>query len=73
MARRCSGASFANITWCQKGRNKAAWKSEFESHGARPVHQIISMIKWIQTRRLSIKLSLSLTWYRVRHLGLRDS
>ena len=31
------------------------------SHGARPVHQIISMIKWIRTSRLSIKNSLSLT------------
>ena len=29
------------------------------SHGARPIHQIISMIKWIQTSRLSIKKSLS--------------
>jgi len=25
------------------------------SHGARPVHLIITMIKWIRTRRLSIK------------------
>jgi len=34
------------------------------SHGARPVHQIIAMIKWIRTSRLSIKNSLSLrvTW-----------
>ena len=30
------------------------------SHGARLVHQIISMIKWIRTRRFSIKRSLSL-------------
>ena len=29
------------------------------SHGARPVHQIISMIKRIRTSRLSIKNSLS--------------
>jgi len=29
------------------------------SHGARPVHQIISMIKWIRTSRLSIMSSLS--------------
>ena len=28
------------------------------SHGARPVHQIISIIKWIQTSRLSMTLSL---------------
>ena len=30
------------------------------AHGARPVHQIISMIKWIRTSRSSIKNSLSL-------------
>jgi len=30
------------------------------SHGARPVHLIISMIKWIRTSRLSGKNSLSL-------------
>jgi len=28
------------------------------SHGARPVHLIITMIKWIRTSRLSIKNSL---------------
>ena len=32
------------------------------SHGTRPVHQIISMIKWIRTSRLSIKNSLSWDW-----------
>ena len=31
------------------------------SHGARPVHQIITMIKWIRTIKLSIKNSLSQT------------
>ena len=31
------------------------------SHGARPVHLIIIMIKWIRTSRLSIKKSLSET------------
>ena len=30
------------------------------SHGARPVHQIIALIKWIRTSRLSIKISVSL-------------
>ena len=30
------------------------------SHGARPVHQIISMLKWIRISKLSIKNSLSL-------------
>ena len=29
------------------------------SHGARPVHLIITMIKWLRTSRLSIKNSLS--------------
>ena len=36
-------------------------KGNSSSHGARPVHQIILMIKWIRTSRLSIKLSLSST------------
>jgi hypothetical protein len=30
-------------------------KGNSDSHGARPVHQIISMIKWIRTSRLSMK------------------
>ena len=29
------------------------------SHGARPFHQIITMIKWIHTSRLSTKISVS--------------
>ena len=33
-------------------------KGNSSSHGARPVHQIITMIKWIRTRRLSIHNSL---------------
>ena len=33
-------------------------KGNSNSHGARPVHQIISMIKWIRTSRLSIQNSL---------------
>ena len=36
-------------------------KGSSNSHGARPVHQIITMIKWIQTSRLSIKNSLCRT------------
>ena len=35
-------------------------KGNSNSHGARPVHLIISMIKWVRTRRLSIKNSFSL-------------
>jgi len=34
-------------------------KGNSSSHGARPVHPIITMIKWIRTSRLSIKNSLS--------------
>ena len=35
-------------------------KGNSNPHGARPVHLIITMIKWIRTSRLSIKNSLSL-------------
>ena len=35
-------------------------KGNSNSHGARPVHLIITMIKWIWTSRLSIKNSLSM-------------
>ena len=35
-------------------------KGNSNSHGARPVHLIITMIKWIQTSRLSIKNFLSI-------------
>jgi len=35
-------------------------KGNSNSHGGRPVHLIITMIKWIRTSRLSIKNSLSL-------------
>ena len=34
-------------------------KGNAKSHGAKLVHQIITMIKWIRTSRLSIKNSLS--------------
>jgi len=34
-------------------------KGKSNSHGTRPVHLIITMIKWIRTSRLSIKNSLS--------------
>ena len=34
-------------------------KENSNSHGARPVHLIITMIKWIRTSRLSIKNFLS--------------
>ena len=34
------------------------------SHGARPVHKIVSMTKWMRTSRLSIQNSLPETWMR---------
>ena len=34
-------------------------KGNSNSHGARPVHLIITMVNWIRTSRLSIKNSLS--------------
>ena len=40
-------------------------KRNSNSHGARPVHLIITMMKWIRTSRLSIKNFLSL-WKHLR-------
>ena len=37
---------------------KLPGKGNSNSNGARPVHQIISMMKWIWTSRLSMKNSL---------------
>ena len=51
-------------------------KGNSNSHGARPVHQIFSMIKRVRTSRLSIKNSLSLcvgVHLRVRRRSLGRS
>ena len=45
-------------------------KGNSTSHGARPVHQIISMIKWIRTSKLSINNSLSLAGFADRTIFL---
>ena len=42
-----------------KGRYQATWKREFNAMAQGRSTQIISMIQWIQTSRLSIKNSLS--------------
>ena len=59
------------IWWVLEGRCKATpggygkvdvrlpEKGNSNSHRARPVHLIITMMKWIRTSRLSIKNSLS--------------
>ena len=44
-------------------------KKKSGPHGARPVHLITKMIKWIRTSRLSIKNSLSLTADGAGHVG----
>ena len=38
---------------------QARLRTSQDSHGARPVHLVITMIKWIWTSRLSIKNCLS--------------
>ena len=43
-----------------ESRCKATWKRKFKSHGARPVHLITTMMKWIWTSRLSLRNSISL-------------
>ena len=43
-----------------KGTPKRFRRDSGDSHGARPVHKFITMIKWIRTSRLSIKDCLSL-------------
>ena len=49
-------------------------KGSSNSHGARPIHLIITMIKWIRTSRLTIKNSLSwlikfIKWNQIDHRG----
>jgi len=46
-------------TWPRKVDVRLPGKGDSNSHGARPVHLIITVLKWIQTSRLSIKISLS--------------
>jgi len=45
-------------------------KGDSNSHDARPVHLIITMIKWIRTSRLSLKNSL--LWSQGRNTDLAD-
>jgi len=55
-----SGLGFG--VWdCRKVDVRLPGKENSNSYGARPVHRIITMTKWIRTSRLSIKISLSLT------------
>ena len=55
---------------CRKVDVRLPEKGNSNSHGARPVHLIITMKKWIRTSRFSIKNSLSGTyWWRGRRGG----
>ena len=45
-------------------------KRNSTSHGARPVHLIITMIKWIRTSRLSINNSLCNTTVKAASMGI---
>jgi len=45
------------LAWCH---HPSVGKGDSNPHGARPVHQITTMIKWFRISRLSIKNSLSL-------------
>ena len=51
----CSGEHASGV---RKVDLRLPGKGISNSHGARPVHQITSLIKWIRTSRLSIKISL---------------
>jgi hypothetical protein len=54
------GGCGLSITCSGKVDVRLPGKMHSNAHGARPVHRIIAMIKWIRIRRLSIKNSLSL-------------
>jgi len=53
------GRSEKSLNRARKVDVRLRGKGNSNTHGARPVHLIITMIKWIRTRRLSIKNSLS--------------
>ena len=67
------------VGWGVEGRWGQVWygvwsgvgggKGNSNSHGARPVHRIITKTKWIQPSRLSIKNSLSEFASRVMAFG----
>jgi hypothetical protein len=52
------GAVVEGVGRIRKVDVRLTGKRNSNSHGARPVHLIITMIKWIRTSRLSIKNSL---------------
>ena len=53
------GLVFTKAICARKVDVRLPGEGNSNSHGARPIHLIITMIKWIRTSRLSIKNSLS--------------
>ena len=60
-----SHRGYSNDITLRKVDVRLPGKVNSDSHGARPVHLIITMIKWIRTIRLSMKKSLSVS-FRLR-------
>ena len=60
-----------NVKPARKVDIRPPGKGNSNSHGTRPVHQIIWMIKWIRTSRLSIKNSVSLHLQPARKVAIR--
>jgi len=56
---RCRGVYSVHVGLVRRVDVRLPGKGNSNSRGARPVHLIITMIKWIRTSRLSIKNSLS--------------
>ena len=53
------GAGWCGCVEARKVDVRLPGKGNPDSHGARPVHLVISMMEWIRTSRLSIQNSLS--------------
>ena len=56
---RSQDRALSQSIWARKVDIRLPGKGNSHSRGARPVHLIISIVKWIRTSRLSIKNSLS--------------
>ena len=60
--------------WVRKVDIRLPGKGNSNSHGARPIHLIMTMIKWFRTSELSINSSLSAPrLLRVQGFGLWGS
>ena len=55
----------ACLVFPRKADVRLPWQGNSNSHGARPVHPIITVINWIQTSRLSRTKSLALVFHLI--------